>query len=601
MEGYAVILEKKGRGRGMGFGGRPWAVRTFKLVEQNFEYYDGSKLKGTIDTKGSKTRIIPSKEADGKEFPFVLESTDGEKVLLNGSSWAIRDKCIEVLNRSSVNPKWDNAADNEKYRKEAAQRERVRLLELEEERLAATTGGTAGVFNEQGANASLNKAKGAADAIKAANLKKAMSNFILKVSAKKRFREAQATGDKRGMSEAAAEMIQGMVRVRLSRKLIEQQRIIKAQWLADGYARRIQSRYRQRMAKRRIERIRWEKGVIGRKLNSLVVAQNVLRAFCAFKRINKMRLAYPDLVTVDVMDMHNFLKVPGTTPEPQALVNGLVLDLPANHPELNTIKGEPPLKILQASGVITSSFHSPTTVFPVNNSVTALATADNRLDYLIVTIVDSASASKKDLIGQVCIKLAHIRNLSLGKAITLTLPLGPLKMDIKNQAGESMVATSRIPTGTVTLSIRRPLPSLNTAGSVWKVSGNLLTGGAWRKRWCTLQNGELSYYDSEFNLEKPKATIACSTITAIEDDNTSGKPGIKVSSKLTKGVPTVHWVLGFDDDAIPIMRKWKRVLYRNAPQLTPPVEVSGKQLKKQKSVAGTAATGPAVETTSAKN
>lgn len=600
MEGYAVILEKKGRGRGMGFGGRPWAVRTFKLIEQSFEYYDGSKLKGTIDTKGSKTHPVPSAEADGKEFPFMLESTDGEKVLLNGSSWAIRDKCIEVLNRSSKNPKWDNAEENEKYRLEA------RLRELEHERLQATASGAAGVFNEQGANASLNKAKGAGDAIRAENAKNAASSFK-KVNAKKRFREAKAAGDKRGMSEAAAEMIQGMIRVKLSRKRLVLQREIKAKWLRDGYARKIQSRYRQRLAKKKIQKVKWEKGVIGRKLNKLVRMQGVLRAFCAFKRMNKMRLAYPDLVTVDVLDMKDFLKVAGTTPEPQALVNGLCLDLPANHPALNTIKGEPPLKLLQTNGHMTSTFHSPTTVFPVNNSVTALASADNRMDYVVVTIIDSNSPSKKDLIGQVCIKLAQIRNLSLGKAITLTLPLGPLKLDVKNQAGDSLVSTARVPTGTITLSIKRPLSSYNHAGTVWKVSGNLLAGGAWRKRWFTLVNGTLAYYDSEHHLETPKDSIACSTITAIELDNSQGKPGIKVSSKLQKGVATVHWVLGFEETDKPILRKWMRILFRNAPQLTAPVEVSGKALKKQKSTAApTTPTSPAspvspAKTGSAKN
>jgi hypothetical protein len=36
------------------------------------------------------------------------------------------------------------------------------------------------------------------------------------------------------MSDAAAEMIQGMIRVKLSRKRIEAQRVIKAQWIRDG-------------------------------------------------------------------------------------------------------------------------------------------------------------------------------------------------------------------------------------------------------------------------------------------------------------------------------------------------------------------------------
>jgi hypothetical protein len=164
MEGYAVILEKKARGRGMGFGGRPWAVRTFKLTEQNFEYYDGAKLKGVINTKGSKAFPLNPSDADGKEFPFQLNTTDGEQVILNGSSWAIRDKCIAVLNRSSVNPKWDNAEDNEKYKLEA------RLRELEHERLGAVTSGAAGAFGAGGADAAMKKAQEAQKAIAAENV-----------------------------------------------------------------------------------------------------------------------------------------------------------------------------------------------------------------------------------------------------------------------------------------------------------------------------------------------------------------------------------------------------------------------------------------------
>lgn len=310
--------------------------------------------------------------------------------------------------------------------------------------------------------------------------------------------------------------------------------------------------------------------------------QGVLRAFYAFKKLNKARIAYPDLVTVSVLDIQNFLKVAGTTPEPLALVNGVSLDLPASHPALTTIKGELPVKVLQAHGHVTSSFHSPTTVFPVNSAVEASAAGANRLDYLVVTIVDQASASKKDLIGQAVIKLAQVRNLSLGKPVTVTVRLESIKLDVKDANGESQVIAGRVPTGIITLSITRPLPSYNMSGPVYKVSDNKLALGAWKKRWFTLHNGQLSYFNSEFNLEAPKATIATNTITHIEECVENGRPAIKVVSKLQKGTPSVTWVLGFDEDGSKsIRRKWVRVLYRNAKQLTPPVEVSGKVLKRQ--------------------
>jgi hypothetical protein len=425
-----------------------------------------------------------------------------------------------------------------------------------------------------------------------------------KIPAKRRLRDARANGDQRAMTQAAAEMIQGMIRVKQSRKRIEQQRIVKAQWIRDAHARKIQSKYRQRMAKKRIQKIKWEKGVIGRKLDRLTRMQGVVRMFYALKRMNRMRMGYPDLVVANIIDLQGFLKPAGTTPEPLAVASGMVLDLPANHVALNTIKGDVPPAVLKNSGHVTSTFTSPTTVFPVNNSAELIATAANRLDYLVLTIVDSASPSKKDLIGQVVIKLAQVRNLSVGKPITLTLPLGALKYDVKNANGDSIAVTTRIPTGTVTIQITRPLPSANMAGPVYKVSDNVIAMGAFKKRWFTLNKGMLTYYNSEFALEQPKGSIACSTITGIEDTTVDGKPAIKVTSKLQKGTPSVTWTLGFDEDSSKaIKRRWLRVLYRNAPQVTAPVEISGKQLRKQKSMqkpaSPTSAAAPALG--SAKN
>jgi hypothetical protein len=335
--------------------------------------------------------------------------------------------------------------------------------------------------------------------------------------------------------------------------------------------------------------------VIGRKLNKLVRMQGVLRAFCAFKRMNRMRMAYPDMVTVTVTDLKDFVKVAGTTPEPLAIVNGMCLDLPANHIALNTIKGDVPAKVLQTNGHITSTFFSPTTVFPTSNASEAIAGGANRLDYVIVTIVDNASASKKDLIGQVAIKLSQIRNLSLGKPITLKLPLGPLKVEVKNAAGDVAAVTTRAPTGFITLTITRPLSGFNISGPVWKISDNVMALGAWKKRFFAVHKGQLNYYNSESSLESPKGSIACSTITNIEEETVAGRHSIKVTSKLQKGTPSVTWTLGFEEGASKaVLRKWMRVLYRNAPQLTPPVEVSAKQAKKNAAAA-------AVKTGSAKN
>lgn len=119
----AIILEKRGRGRGFVttmIGGNPWALRAFYLAGQSWSYYDNDKLKGTISTANSKSRIIdvskPSADRDvvaAKNYPFVLETKDGEKVYLSASSEYFRLKCINILNRSSSNANWNNEKDNE--------------------------------------------------------------------------------------------------------------------------------------------------------------------------------------------------------------------------------------------------------------------------------------------------------------------------------------------------------------------------------------------------------------------------------------------------------------------------------------------------------
>ena len=174
---FVVILEKKGRGRGaLSALSRPWAVRTFRLFKQKLEYFDGEKLKGEINTKNSVSKVINSADADGKEFPFEMLTTDGEKLILNATGEEIRRRCIDLFNRSAADPNWDllptpppeikayedaaskavvgaMAADAEKARIEAEQKR------LEEERKGQVAEGASTILEEQAANAKLRAAK----------------------------------------------------------------------------------------------------------------------------------------------------------------------------------------------------------------------------------------------------------------------------------------------------------------------------------------------------------------------------------------------------------------------------------------------------------
>lgn len=101
---YEVLLEKKARGRGFGLT-RPWTVRTFKLSKQRLEYYDGDKLKGTVEIAGATCSIVLAEEADHKLFPFQIDNGK-EKLIMNASCEEIRQRCMEVFSMAASNSEW---------------------------------------------------------------------------------------------------------------------------------------------------------------------------------------------------------------------------------------------------------------------------------------------------------------------------------------------------------------------------------------------------------------------------------------------------------------------------------------------------------------
>ncbi|KAJ1402927.1 hypothetical protein B484DRAFT_405263 [Ochromonadaceae sp. CCMP2298] len=560
MPGYSVILEKRARGRGLAYiGGRNWQVRTFKLVNQSFEYYDGEKLRGTINTAGSTTASLPSKLADGKEFPFAIECVGDEAVLMNASSESIRQKCLETLNRSSLNPNWDNPAENEKY----ALAGQLRDLEIAARENAKDA--SAATFGLAGTNAAGRRAKEAAAAQRQGQKGHVIAS-IQRAQASRRFKEAKVSGDKFAMNEAAAEIMQACVRVHLCRAKMERQKAVKEEWLMQMYARRIQCAYRIRQARRRAAIIRWNKTIIGAKLDSLCRVQHYLRGFAAYRRMQRRKIAYPDVLTVMVKEVQGYVKVQGSAAEPLAIVMGMSMDLPMNHPALMGGSYNMPLAQLQKCLLPTSLYVSPTTVYPVFSAGEAVCCGVNRLDYICVTIVDSHSNNKKDLIGQALVKLANVRDLGRGKPVEVTVELQPLKVEVKGPDGRPLAVTSRLPKGSVTLMITRPLQSFNIASWVWKKGATM---GGWNRRWFVLLNGELTYYNSELGLDKPKATVSCRLITHIEETHTERGEGLKVFyTGAMGGSSRVSWVLSFDEDmSKSIMKKWVRVLTNCCPTL----------------------------------
>ena len=112
------FLEKKARGKSLkSMFNKPWSWRTFKLVGQNLEYYHSNQLKGTFDTSGSVCAICNTAEVKGKTYPFYIRK-DSETLFLNASTEYIRQKCINIINRSSYDKHWNNPEANTQAEKE---------------------------------------------------------------------------------------------------------------------------------------------------------------------------------------------------------------------------------------------------------------------------------------------------------------------------------------------------------------------------------------------------------------------------------------------------------------------------------------------------
>ena len=112
------FLEKKARGKSIkSIFNKPWAWRTFKLEDQTLEYYHNNQLKGAFNTTGCICTECYTSEVKGKTYPFSIQN--GVEILfLNASSEYIRQKCINIINRSSNDINWNNPDANAKAENE---------------------------------------------------------------------------------------------------------------------------------------------------------------------------------------------------------------------------------------------------------------------------------------------------------------------------------------------------------------------------------------------------------------------------------------------------------------------------------------------------
>lgn len=600
-EVFEVLIEKKGRGRGAFTISRPWAVRTIKLKEQNLEYYDVDKLKGNLSIKDAICRKLTPEEADSKPFPFEVD-VGKEKLILNASCEEIRAKCLEVFSLASKSVNWSGEMKANANAEEA--KKNLAALELEAKRLDAEqkqqqTAGVASVFQEQQANKALEDAA-TAEARQKEEQQKAAMQTLLNLGGKARMRAALAAGQQEIAKAAAASMLQSAWRGKVAKRTVAQKKAEKENLRRDGYARKIQSRYRARLAKRRVEQIKAEKLALKNKIvavkiqcawrvyyarkliaqrkefqlqstfaktiqrqRGIIRFQNKVRGFLARRRLVLLLNEVPAVVHVTVTACEG---LSGNSADPGVIVAGLSLAVPRDDVAITKSRYSATDEVLKTAKI--TSIHRTENV---SAKKTALVTAESKLDYVMITLVDRNSPGKDDGLGQAFIRVSDIRRIpkNADGSVDVTVPLKNNLVSIEDFNGKIMVR--RAATGTVTVNVHIADPSYSMCGWLWKVSEKLLAGNAWKKRWFVLVEGKLLYFNSELALEASKHIVNCERVTAIAEETFKGRTATKIS--YSHDGSSNFWQLDFDEDvAADVKKMWQRKISRSTLLADPEIE-----------------------------
>lgn len=174
--------------------------------------------------------------------------------------------------------------------------------------------------------------------------------------------------------------------------------------------------------------------------------------------------------------------------------------------------------------------------------------------------------------SQALIRLANVPTLSSESTVEVKALLQKMKKTVINASGEALGNVRKAPQGSVTLRLSRPNPNYNLCGWLWKVSESLLSS-AWKKRWFLLLDGELRYYNSDLGMENEKNIVPCRNVTAISEMECNGRNAMKI--EFTSEGKENFWCIDFDEETPQhIRRLWKRVLFRNCPQIPDPLLAS---------------------------
>lgn len=109
---YKVVLEE--------YINDHWVLRSYILIKQTLNYYEGNLLKGFYSTKDCECNQLDPFISDVpiKKYPILLKCKNHKPILLHAANIYICLQFVNYLNRSSISSLWNNSLENSIAEKE---------------------------------------------------------------------------------------------------------------------------------------------------------------------------------------------------------------------------------------------------------------------------------------------------------------------------------------------------------------------------------------------------------------------------------------------------------------------------------------------------
>eukprot|EP01038_Epipyxis_sp_PR26KG_P006562 gene6562-9019_t len=420
----------------------------------------------------------------------------------------------------------------------------------------------ANIFAGNLANKKYEEAK-AAEAKALVAQQEQVGQLFASMGAKKRFRAALANNNMKEAKEAAAIMLQGVWRAKVSRRKMLEQKKKRQRLMEESMARKLQSAYRARLAYRRVRELKARKQLLMEE-SAAIRVQSRWRIKCAKEKVAGAKEERERLALLEKQRLEQ-QRIKEEKARPIIANIGLKFIAKLRyykklrlHPHMIivTLKSASDLNVADLNGasdpyglihVIEGEHHAipkhavtplpPGTMVPSNTlslykskvitknlspvwNEECLTVGVTGEDNIGITLMDKDTFNQDDFLGQTIVQLSHYPQLYKGKRVDLTIPVNSFSVHIHDVHAKEVklnLAEETPGKGLVTLSLRTAPLHTSHYGWMMKEAGSLIGFGPmqFKVRFFTLFDRKLSYYDDSHALDHPRGVIEFDHVTQI--------------------------------------------------------------------------------------